>query len=240
MPDPPQVLGLIPARGGSKGLPGKNLAPLAGRPLIAHTIAAALASRHVSRVVVSTDDEAIARVAQEHGAQAPFLRPAELAGDATPALPVAQHALTWLEEHQGWRASHLVYLQPTSPLRRARHIDQALELLWQDDTDTVVSVVEVPHNFNPLSVMRVEGGLLLPYDPAGRNTLRRQDKPRLWARNGPAVLALTRQVVMEQNRLYGDRVRPLFMEPMDSVDIDGPFDLELAAWLLSRREGNGG
>ena len=229
------ILGLIPARGGSKGIPRKNLAPLAGRPLIAHTIAAGLKAGSIGRLVVSTDDPEIAGVARQQGAEVPFMRPAELAGDQAGALEVIQHAVQTLEAAGDWRADIVVYLQPTSPLRRAEHIDAAVALLMDESADSVVSVVPVPHNFNPTSVMKLENGLLKPFlGEAG--PLRRQDKPRVLARNGPAVLAVTRNTIMEQGALYGPRTLPLIMEPQDSLDIDTLFDLELAQWMLERRE----
>lgn len=236
MSDQGYILGLIPARGGSKGIPRKNLAPLAGRPLIAHTIAAALASARLDRVVVSTDDPEIASVAGQYGAEVPFMRPADLADDTAPALAVIRHAVIALDG-MGWRAETVAYLQPTSPLRTAAHIDAALALLAERDADSVVSVVEVPHNFNPRSVMlRGEDDCLRPYlEPAGDEPLRRQDKPRLLARNGPAILALTRRTIMELGALYGPRTLGLVMDRAESLDIDEPLDLELAEWLLARR-----
>ena len=229
------ILGLIPARGGSKGLPRKNLAPLAGRPLIAHTIAAALASRALTRVVVSTDDAEIAQTSRDWGAQTPFLRPAELAVDTAGALSVMRQAIEALDA-EGWRTDVLVYLQPTSPLRRARHIDGAVELLLAQQADSVVSVTPVPHQFNPVSLMKIEEGLLKPYLPQGPNDapiLRRQDKPELWARNGPAVLACTRAVIMDQGLIYGPRTLPFFMRPEESLDIDTAFDLALVEGALA-------
>lgn len=234
MSEATNILGLIPARGGSKGIPGKNLVPLAGKPLLAHTVEAGLKSRRLTRLLLSSDDPAIAQAGRGLGAEAPFLRPAELARDDTPALPVIQHAVRWLEG-QGWRPDVVVYLQPTSPLRRAEHIDAAVDLLLTKDADTVVSVVEVPHQFNPASVMRLQDGCLQPFLPELAHLLRRQDKPEVFARNGPAVLASTYATLMEQGRLYGQRTLPLVMAPKDSYDIDTPFDLELAAWLLGRR-----
>lgn len=232
------VLGLIPARGGSKGLKRKNLAPLACRPLIAHTIAAALASRAITRVVVSTDDPGIAEAARAAGAEVPFLRPAELAADATPALPVIRHAIEWLDR-AGWPAAAVAYLQPTSPLRRAEHIDAAVDLLFSEQADSVVSVVEVPHNFNPVSVLRLENGLLRPFLETGADPLRRQDKPKVLARNGPAVLVAARATILDLGVLYGPRTLPLIMTPQDSADVDDAFDLELCEWLLARREKEG-
>lgn len=225
------VLGVVPARGGSKAIPDKNLRPVAGRPLLAYTAEAARASRRLSRVIVSTDAPAIAEAAQAMGLEVPFMRPAELAGDTTPMLPVLQHAVAEMSA-RGFCADVVVLLQPTSPLRRAAHIDQAVDLLASTGADSVVTVVEVPHQFNPVSVMRLEDGRLVPFLP-GPPLLRRQDKPRLFARNGPAVLAV-RVSVLERGSLYGDDVRPLLMAPEESVDIDTPFDVDLVELLLAR------
>ncbi len=234
-PGPTNILGLIPARGGSRGLPRKNLLPVCGKPLLAYTIEEALASRNLSRVVVSTDDHEIAKVALELGAEVPFMRPEELARDETAALPVIRHAVSFLEETEGWPAQVIVYLQPTSPLRRREHIDQAVDLLVSQEADCVVSVIQVPHQFSPVSLMRLEGGFLVPFLPEGQEILRRQDKPLLYARNGPAVLACTYETAMKANVLYGKRTLPLVMNPEDSVDVDSLFDLSLVEWILKTR-----
>jgi CMP-N,N'-diacetyllegionaminic acid synthase len=235
MPEIENILGLIPARGGSKGMPGKNLAPLAGKPLIAYSIETALQAKSLSRIVVSTDDKLIAAAAREHGAETPFVRPAELADDTSPALAVIKHALEWLDREQNWQADAVVYMQPTSPLRSPEHIDAAVEILIEDIADSVVSVVEVPHQFNPVSVLKLEDGALTPYLGEG-GPLRRQDKPLLYARNGPAVLVIKRRVIMDLDTLYGPRTLPLIMDLAESLDIDTPFDLELAEYLLSRQD----
>jgi CMP-N-acetylneuraminic acid synthetase len=182
---------------------------------------------------VSTDDPQIAAFANQGGVPAPFLRPAGLAADDTPMLPVVRHALKWLQDQEGYLAEVVVLLQPTSPLRRAEHIDAAVETLLQTGADTVVSVIPVPHQFNPVSVMSLEEGVLTPYLP-GPLILSRQEKPRLFARNGPAVLAVRRQT-LESGTLYGPRTSPFLMLPADSVDIDDPEDLSLAEFYLSRR-----
>jgi CMP-N-acetylneuraminic acid synthetase len=231
------VLALIPARGGSKNIPHKNITPLAGRPLLAYTCEAALRSHSLTRVVLSTDDEDIARVGRTCGVEVPFRRPSELAQDDTPSLPVAQHAMRWLVEHEGWRADVLVLLQPTSPLRQAYHIDEALQQMIQADADTVVSVVEVPHRFSPYSIMQLQGdGWLhdfwreaLPFD-----RFRRQNLPVLYARNGPAILASRAAVLFERQSFYGQRVIPYVMGEEDSLDIDTHFDLRLAEWLITQ------
>ena len=226
------VLGVIPARGGSKGIPNKNLALLGGRPLIAYTAGAALESRRTTRTVVSTDDPAIASVARELGLDVPFTRPEELAGDETAMVPVVQHALRMVRA-TGFQPDAIVLLQPTSPLRRAEHIDAAIALLEDSGCDSVVSVIDVPHHFNPVSVMRLDGDRLRPF-LAEPSVTRRQDKPLVLARNGPAVLA-TRVATVDAGSLYGDDCRPLLMGPEESLDIDTPWDLMLAECVLSRR-----
>jgi CMP-N-acetylneuraminic acid synthetase len=226
------VLGVVPARGGSKAIPHKNVVVVAGRPLLAYTADAVRGSRRLTRVVVSTDDERVAAAARELGLEVPFLRPASLAADDTPMLPVLQHAAAELAG-AGFAADAVVLLQPTSPLRRAEHIDGAIDLLEQSGADSVVSVVEVPHQFSPVSVMKLEGNRLRPFLDSATVT-RRQDKPTLYARNGPAVLAVRRRV-LEAGSLYGDDCRPFVMEAADSVDVDGPADLALVELMLSRR-----
>jgi CMP-N-acetylneuraminic acid synthetase len=229
------VLGLITARGGSKGIPGKNIAPCGGRPLLAWTCDAARDARCLTRAIVSTDDADIARCAVEHGVAAPFVRPVALASDAARSIDVARHAIDWLAEHERWRADVLVLLQPTSPMRTGRHVDEAFALLG--DRDAVVSVVEVPHRFKPWAqLVADDGGLLHDYDqrevPFDR--FRRQGQPTLLARNGPAIV-VTRAAVIASGSFYGDRCAPYAMSATDSVDIDDRDDLELADWLLRRR-----
>ena len=223
------ILGIIPARGGSKGIPGKNLVSVAGRPLISHTFDAARASRRLTRVVLSTDSDRIAALGRAEGIDVPFMRPPALAADDTPMLDVLQHAVTSIEP----LAELVVLLQPTSPLRRPEHIDAAIALLENTGADSVVSVVAVPHQFTPGSLMRIAGARIVPYTSDATAT-RRQDKPVLYARNGPAVV-VTRASVLASGRLYGDDTRPFVMSREDSVDVDEPFDLEIAEALLARR-----
>jgi len=227
-----RVLAVIPARGGSKGIPDKNLARVCGRPLLAYTADAAKASTRVTRTIVSTDDDRIAECARSLGLEVPFMRPASLAGDETPMLPVLQHALDAMDA-RGFAADAVVLLQPTSPLRRAEHIDAAIDSLERAGADSVVSVVEVPHQFNPVSVMRIEDGWLKPFLDAPTVT-RRQDKPRVFARNGPAVLAVLANVV-KGGSLYGTRSWPLGMSAEESLDVDTAWDLRLVEAVLSAR-----
>jgi CMP-N,N'-diacetyllegionaminic acid synthase len=217
-----EVVALIPARGGSKGIPRKNLAPLGGKPLLEWTLEAAREAETVTRIVVSTDDDEIAAAAGDADV---LERPQELARDETPMVDVIRHAARELET-----PDVLVLLQPTSPLRRAEHVDGAVRLLLETGADGVVSVVEVPHHYVPESLMELE--------PDGRLTARtqpstRQAKPRLYARNGPAVLALRPDRLGQE--LYSGDVRAYVMAERDSLDVDTPQDLELAEALLARR-----
>lgn len=234
------LLGLIAARGGSRGIPRKNLALLCGRPLLAYTCEAALGSRRLTRVVLSTDDDEIATVGRACGVEVPFQRPAELARSETPSLPVALHGVRWLREHEAFEPDVVVLLQPTSPLRRAEHIDEALDAMEAARADTVVSVVAVPHRYNPFSIVKIEHGWLrdfwdqaVPFD-----RFRRQDTPGLFARNGPAVLATRSSVLLKDGTFFGKRVLPYVMSEEDSVDIDTEFDLRQAEWLLKRQDGS--
>jgi CMP-N-acetylneuraminic acid synthetase len=227
-----QVLGLIPARGGSKGVPNKNLALLCGRPLLAYTADAVRESGRLTRTIVSTDDEAIVAAALALGLEVPFMRPQELSADDTPMLPVMQHAATAMSR-VGFAVDVMVLLQPTSPLRRGEHIDAAVDLLERSGADSVVSVVEVPHQFNPASVLTLVGGRLQPL-MSGETVSRRQDKPRVLARNGPAVLAV-RTAVLAGGGLYGNDCRPILMSAEDSIDVDTTWDLSIAELALRGR-----
>lgn len=224
---------MIPARGGSKGIPGKNLAPVAGKPLMAWTCQAALESDLVTDVIITTDDARIAQAAREHGVDEAITRPADLAADDTPMLPVLQHAVTEFESRRG-PVDVVVLLQPTSPLRRGAHIDAAVRLLQESGADSVVSVVEVPHHLNPASLMSLESGRLSPYG-GGTTAVRRQDKPVLYARNGPAILVMRRQGLAASESLYAGDCRAFIMTPEESVDVDTHWDLALAAFALGQR-----
>jgi CMP-N-acetylneuraminic acid synthetase len=230
-----RFVGLIPARGGSKGIPRKNIAACAGKPLLAWTCEAALGSRRLSRTLLSTDSEEIAAAGRACGVEVPFIRAAALAADDSASLDVMVHALDWLEA-AGERPDALVLLQPTSPLRTSRHIDEAIDCFAARKADCVVSVTEVPHRFHPLSVMREEDGRLVPYEGT-QTTTRRQELPPLWARNGPAVLVAS-AAMLRRKSIYGGRTVGYPMTARDSLDIDSPFDLELAAQLLAASPAN--
>ena len=228
------VLGLITARGGSKGIPGKNITPCGGKPLLAWTCEAATGSQAITRTVISTDSRAIAGVAIAYGVEAPFLRPAALSDDTARSIDVAQHALGWARD-AGIAVDLLVLLQPTSPLRTARHIDEAVAK-WSPGDDSVVSVIEVPHRFKPWSVLVEAGGHVRDYvtDELPFERHRRQGQPVLYARNGPAIVVST-PATIAAGGFYGERCVPYEMGTRDSVDIDEREDLEYADYLLRQR-----
>lgn len=226
-----RILAMIPARGGSKGIPRKNLADLGGRPLIAWSIEAALKAGCFEKVIVSTDDQEIANVSSGYGADVPFLRPSEFAGDTAPALGVIAHGLDHFSE-QGDVFDAVAYLQPTSPFRTAAQIEDAYRKFGELAPETLVSVVSVPHNMTANSIMRPSGsdGNLWLESPHGQ-TMRRQEKETQFARNGPAILIVSRGDILEKHRLYGDRVLGFEMEKLSSFDIDDAADLEMARYL---------
>jgi CMP-N,N'-diacetyllegionaminic acid synthase len=226
-----RVLGLVPARSGSKGIVGKNLRTLAGRPLLAYTFDAARESQRIDRLVLSTDSEEIAEAGRELGAEVPFLRPPELAADETPMLPVVQHAVAQLES-AGWSPDVVIILQPTSPLRRGQRIRDALDLLQSTGCSSVVTVVPIPAHFSPDYAMRIADDRLVTYLPEGEGIGRRQDAAAAYSRDG-TVYAVRRDTVMEEQTLYGSDCRPLVLNPSESVNLDTPEDWDEAERRLA-------
>lgn len=222
------VLGVITARGGSKGIPGKNLKLLGGRPLIAYTIDAARQSGVLDRVVLSTDDAAIAEAARGLGCEVPFLRPAELARDDTPHLPVMQHAVEWLAAHDNYHPDLVLILQPTSPLRRAEHVQEAVALAQTSGADSVVGVSAVPVHYHPLRTLRVDPAgtatLFVTGEPVRRRDKRRQDLPAVWAMNGAIYIFRTSTLFDPEPSLFGARSAAYVMPHPSGLSIDDPDD----------------
>lgn len=233
------VLAVIPARGGSKGVPRKNIRPVGGKPLIAYTIECARAVQHrFHRVVVSTDDPEIADVARRWGGEVPFLRPADLAGDTVPTVPVLQHATRWVEAHDGIRLGWVCLLQPTEPVRSPEDVTAALGLAEAGGCDSVISVVQV-FAVHPILMKRIENGRLLPYCVEEKEGTRRQDyQPPAYMRNG-AIYLTNRNVLMERGSIWGDVIRPYVMPPERSVGIDSELDLKLLEAILAERSAGG-
>ncbi len=235
MVKPAEVLAVIPARGGSKGIPRKNIRSFAGHPLIAYSIAAGLSASRVTRTIVSTDDEEIAAVARQYGAETPFLRPAEFAQDNSLDLPLFQHALAWFAEHEGYRPDVVVQLRPTSPVRPAGCVDRAVELLLGDPAaDSVRGVV--PAGQNPHKMWRIgpDGrmvpllavpGIAEPYNAP------RQVLPPVYWQTGH-IDAIRTETILAKGSMSGDTILPLLIDPRFTVDIDSLNDWARAEWLV--------
>ena len=224
-------LAVVPARGTSTGIPRKNVRELLGRPLLAWTVEAALASGVCERVLVSTEDDEIAETARACGAEVPFLRPQELARDDTPTAPVVRHALDWLRAGGEALPELVLVLEPTSPTRRPAHIREAVELLASSGADSVASVSEVPHHHVAEKQLRLAGdGALTGLDgtPVGAMTHRRQDLPVRYALNGLVFACRSELLLREPPTLWGDRVLGFVVDPRFAVDLDGPEDWAVA------------
>jgi CMP-N,N'-diacetyllegionaminic acid synthase len=228
-----RVLGIVTARGGSKGVPRKNIREIAGKPLLAWTAEAALAATRLTRVVLTTEDAEIADVGRQVGLDVPFMRPVELAHDSTPSLPVLQHVVATLEA-QGEQYDATCLLQPTSPLRNAATIDACVELLISSAADSVVTVLHVPAEHNPHWVFfRDAAGRLIPAMP-GPLIPRRQELPPAFHREGQ-VYVTRRDVLMNQGSLYGTRMVGFEIDSDMSVNIDTEADWTRAEQLLAGR-----
>jgi N-acylneuraminate cytidylyltransferase len=231
-----EVLAIIPARGGSKGIPRKNIRNFAGHPLIAYSIAAALQSRRVTRVIVSTDDPEIAEVSRAYGAEVPFLRPAELAQDSTLDLPVFQHALAWLTANEAYAPDVVVQLRPTSPIRPVGLVDEAVRILLEHpEADSVRGVV--PAGQNPHKMWRIDlqtgqmknlldvPGVAEPYNAP------RQILPPVYWQTGH-IDAIRPVTILEKNSMSGEVILPVMIDPRYTVDIDSLSDWARAEWLV--------
>jgi N-acylneuraminate cytidylyltransferase len=230
-----EVLALIPARAGSKGVPRKNVRVVAGKPLIAWTIEQALASRNVTRTIVSTDDEEIARVAREHGAEVPFLRPAELAHDLSPDVDAFRHALEWLRHEEAYSPDFVVHLRPTGPVRDVARVDEAIELmLAHPEADSLRSVTRPAQT--PYKMWRREGEYLRPlleHEQPEFYNLPRQALPEVWWQNG-YVDIVRPEVVLERGLMCGERILAFVVEDT-GVEIDYEDSLARAEELLLGR-----
>ena len=233
----PTVLGVITARAGSKGLPGKNTRPLAGKPLIAYTIESALSSGAFDRLIVSTDDPEAARIARNLGVEVPFMRPEALCADDTPHLPVMQHAVAWMRDQQRYAPDWVMILMPTSPLRQPVHITESIAMAVSSGADSVVSVDAMPPHLHPMRVVTVGADgwarLLVGDRPVRERPVRRQDISQAWVLNG--AIYLFRAALLEEREpsLYGDRVAAYPMAAPFGQNIDDEHDWAEAERILS-------
>ncbi len=234
--DKREILAVIPARGGSKGIPRKNIKNFAGYPLIAYSIQAALNSKYVTRTIVSTDDDEIANVARVLGAEVPFLRPSEFARDTTPDFPVFENLLKTLQEKENYIPDLVIQLRPTSPIRPIHLVDDAIEIMLSDPTiDSVRGVV--PSGQNPFKMWRIDpisklmtgllsiDGIDEPYNSA------RQALPDTYWQTGHIDVIRT-NVILEKKSMSGDKIKPIQINPDFTVDIDKPSDWQRAEWLV--------
>jgi CMP-N,N'-diacetyllegionaminic acid synthase len=229
-----RVLGVVTARGGSKGVPRKNVRPLAGRSLIAWTADSALAAKRLARVLLSTDDDEIAEAGRAAGLDVPFMRPAELATDTAPTLPALQHAVAAVEA-TGDRYDAICLLQPTNPLRTGAMIDAAIDQFAASDADSLISVLPVPTDYNPHWVyFAVPTGELRIATGEATPIPRRQDLPPAFHREG-SIYLMRRDVLMMQGSLYGARVIGYVVDPALSINIDTLEDWARAEALLQSR-----
>ena len=222
-----KIIAIIPARGGSKGIPRKNIRLLGGKPLIAYTIEAALKSKYIDKVIVSTDDEEIASLVRKYGVEI-IMRPTELATDEAPTEPVVEHAVSWLEEHENYKPEIIVLLQPTSPLRNYNHIDEALDIFLNSNYNSLLSVCP-SHAF--IWKARENGAYPINYD--FKNRPRRQDKEPEYKENG-AIYIMKYKTLMKQHRILDGKIGLYIMPEESSIEIDTEFDLWLCEQVVEK------
>lgn len=233
------VLGLIPARGGSKGIPRKNLKELDGKPLVAYPINDALESKYINKVIVSTDDTEVAEISTKYGAEVPFMRPKELAEDKVPDFPVIEHAVLWLDNHN-WKVDYIVFLRPTSIFRTAREIDKAVEKMLGSEFDSVRGISKAV--YPPYWMKRIVGDRLVPFIESEYEYMRRQELPQVYQGNG-TIEVIKRETILEGKSMYGGNIGFIEMDDIATVGIDSELDFEVAEslypWWQKTLQGKG-
>lgn len=224
------ILAIIPARGGSKGVPRKNIKNINGKPLISYTIEAAKKSKYINRVVVSTDDSEIAEVSINYGAEIPCFRPKTLAGDVSPTVDAVIHMIDYLKKSEGYLPDYIMLLQCTSPLRNYQHINEAVEKLIDTGKKAIISVCE--SEVNPYWTNVFEGDNLIPFIKDGRSFVRRQDLPEVYRING-AIYLIETKLFLEERSFQPSNLTGYVMDPYHSVDIDTELDFKIAEVIIS-------
>lgn len=224
-----KILAIILARGGSKGVPRKNIKDLNGKPLIGYTIEAAKSSEYIDKVIVSTEDEEIKSIAINFGAEVPFLRPEELATDKSPSIDAILYTVNKLKKKYNYLPSYVCLLQCTSPLRKGKHIDEAFLKLKETNMDSIVSVCEA--EVNPYWSNVFNGDKLDYFLEEGKIITRRQDLPKVYRMNG-AIYIIKTEVLMEKKTFEPEKLTGYIMESIDSVDIDNEIDFILAEAII--------
>ncbi|KDR94766.1 CMP-N,N'-diacetyllegionaminic acid synthase [Peptoclostridium litorale DSM 5388] len=223
------ILAIIPARGGSKRIPQKNLKLLKGKPLIAHTIEECKKSKYIDKIVVSTEDLEIARISELYGAEVPVLRPNELAADEILGIDPIIHMIKWIEDNENYKADYVICLQCTSPFRSAKHIDEAVKKLLESGHDSIVSISECQEN--PHWMKKMENGIMKDFMENSRFYSRSQELPKIYKLNGAIYMAKT-EVILENRNWYTENTIPYVMEKIHSLDIDEPMDFKFAEFLM--------
>ncbi len=227
-----KILAVITARGGSKGIPRKNIKELGGKPLIAYSIEAAKKSNLISHLIVSTNDDEIAGIAKKFGAEVPFIRPAELASDTSSHVEVMQHAVRFMEEQLAITFDYAVILQPTSPFRLVEDIDETLRILMESGADSGVSMMELEGD-HPVKIKKMDGNKVLPYCVLESEGVRRQDLPKAYKRSS-AVYAVKRDVLINQGMIFGNDTVGHIVPGERSIDIDTEYDWIRAEYMLKK------
>jgi N-acylneuraminate cytidylyltransferase/CMP-N,N'-diacetyllegionaminic acid synthase len=226
-----KLLALIPARGGSKGIPKKNIRPFAGKPLIAHSIEAGRGSKYVDRVIVSTDDPEIAEISRSFGAEVPVTRPAEIAGDESPVMDAVIHTLDYLRDQEGYEPTHLLLLQTTSPLRRSSDIDAAVALFKERDAESLVSMCRTE---NGLYTIDEDDAVHIEYD--GYTTSNRQMLPTCYRLDGCMLYLIDVKVLREKKSFLAGKLVSFIVPRWTAVDLDDPEDFIVGELLYAHRE----
>jgi len=232
-----RVVAIIPARGGSKGIPRKNIKNLNGKPLIAYTIEEALNSKYVDRVILSTEDLEIAEISKTFGAEVPFLRPKELAQDDTPGIEPIIHAINYLLYDENYNFDYVMCLQCTSPLRNSKQIDQGIYDIYTKDAYSAVSVCE--SEVNPYWMKVIKNGKMVDYLSDNKFYARRQDLPVVYRLNGAIYIAKV-EIILNNKNWYTNNTIPIVMDKFTSIDIDDEIDFKFAEFLLNQGVDNYG
>lgn len=230
------VLAIIPARGGSKGVPRKNIKDLCGKPLIAWTIEEALKSKYIDRLIVSTEDDEIAKISKKYGAEVPFMRAKGLAQDNTPGIDPILHCINWLMDNEKYHSDYICTLQCTSPLRKSNHIDEALEMLGQKVADSIIGVCE--SEVSPYWMKNIKKGKLVDFIKNSHVYKRRQELPMVYRLNGAIYIGKT-EILKKNRNWYTDNTIPYIMSNEDSIDIDTMMDFKFAELVMKEKLLNG-
>jgi len=230
----PRILGVITARGGSKSIPKKNIVPLLRKPLIAYTIVPALKSKYLTRVIVSSDDPEIIKIAERYGAEIPFARPEELSTDTSLSIDVVKHAITFMEERDHITYDYVFLLQPTTPMRITADIDGAIEKILETGADSIIGVVEVGGK-HPARMMKIVNDRLIDIAEEPVEGTPRQLLPKVYLRSG-SVYLVKRDIIMNQKSFKGNDCRPWIIPKESAVNIDEPIDLALAEIMMKNKD----